>query len=934
MVWWAVAAGAMVGSLTAYSSFGGAVVGGLLGLGFGKWLEHDLRREIEIAVSRALHRADYSSAEPWDGTVEQASGPEPAQPQIAGSAPPQPAISAPAPEPAWHAEPTESREEEAPGPGRNFADVPTALDNLAVRVREWFLGGNTIVRVGLVVLFVGLVFLARLVAARGLFPIEARLATVALAGAALLAVGLWKRTARPDFALHMQGGGVAVMYLTVFAAARIYAVLPPTAAFAFMIAIAVLGAVLAVTQNSLVMALASFLGGYAVPVLLGGQAETPLGLFSYITVLNLAVLGIAGKKSWRSLNLLGFFATFAIASLWGADSYEDRHFLICELFLGLSAAIYLATAVLYAHNTPGKLGNFADSTLLFGTAITGFGLQAAMVHDRPYASAWSALAFGAAYLGLTAWTMRRKDPAMRLLNESLLAIGIGFVTMAVPLALDAKWTSAAWALEGAGAFWVGSRQARWMPRAFGMALQALAAMILLVNLGPNVSRVPVLNPGFFGPLLIALPLLFTAWLLRRDQPHSGSGMALAWAPSEQGLRHVWFLGGFGFAALALLNEIGRSLPTADGWGAQVFEYWQQGLLNMLALLTLMVLFDWIGRARDWPSATWPGRLSLFVLLLAYPYTLLSGRRLLDLPDLIAWALAVGLHLWLLHRQDRRAEGISRKWNGAMHTLGVLLATGMLADVLFQLIDWADLWDSSWAGVVMLLAASGVLALLTHWAGPAAAGGPQGFGWPRDPHARAYWWRAGAVLALLTFGGALSAAWFAQGNSDPLPYVPLLNPVDLSVGLALLALALWRQMLGQAKDPGRLAGTLAGNAGLALGAGLGFVAINGIWLRTAHHFMGAPWDYTTLSDQTVLTGFSILWTLIAMGLMLLAHRRALRLLWLAGASLLGVVVVKLVFVDMSQVEGFARIFAFIGVGVLMLLIGYFVPLPPRRKEEKA
>lgn len=63
------------------------------------------------------------------------------------------------------------------------------------------------------------------------------------------------------------------------------------------------------------------------------------------------------------------------------------------------------------------------------------------------------------------------------------------------------------------------------------------------------------------------------------------------------------------------------------------------------------------------------------------------------------------------------------------------------------------------------------------------------------------------------------------------------------------------------------------------------------------------------------------------------RPAKRLPWLTGATLLGVVVVKLLFVDMSQAEGIARIVAFIGVGILMLLIGYFVPLPPRQSGEE-
>ena len=70
-----------------------------------------------------------------------------------------------------------------------------------------------------------------------------------------------------------------------------------------------------------------------VPVLLGGHSETPLPLFSYLTILNLAILFIAWKKSWRPLNLLGFFATFILATAWGFTTYEDRHFAICEAFL-------------------------------------------------------------------------------------------------------------------------------------------------------------------------------------------------------------------------------------------------------------------------------------------------------------------------------------------------------------------------------------------------------------------------------------------------------------------------------------------------------------------------------------------------------------------------------------------------------------------------
>lgn len=930
MIFWAVVAGALFGALAMGGP--GFILGGFFGTGMGFWLRTAVQAEVAKAVRAALADLQVPQA------PAEVAQPAPAVPFEAAAPPVQQAEPIPEQEPEPEPSPPPSEEPIPPPP--QVAERPPAAQYYPPRepnraeqafanARDWLLGGNTIVHVGLVILFVGLVFLANLAAAAGLFPIEARLSIVALAGVALLVVGLRKRIERPPFAMALQGTGVAVLYLTVFAAAKAYQVLPPGAAFGFMILFAVLGVALALMQDSLTMALASFLGGFAVPVLLGGQSETPLPLFSYLTILNVAILFIAWKKSWRPLNLLGFFATFILAALWGFTTYEDRHFAICEAFLIGSIAIYLAMAVLYAHNTPGKFGNFADSTLLFGTALAGFGLQAGLVHDRPFASAWSALGFGAAYLALTAFTMRRKHPEMRLLGECMLAIGVGFVTLAIPLALEAKWTSSAWALEGAGAFWVGARQARWMPRLFGLLLQLLAAFIALSLLVPNVSVVPLANNGFLMPLLVALPMLFTAWLLRNPLEHSGSAWARGYAPLEHGLRHFWFIVGFLYAVLAIAMEATRALPprTADAWPVPVLELHLQFLSGMLATLAAMALADWFGRRRDWSVATWPARASLPVMVLCFLATLVDERHVLYRPDVLFWALAAALHLWLLRRQ--RADG----WTSAMHMGGVLLITAMAADSLAYGVDRAELWDTSWAGVVFLVAATLMLLLLTRWAGRAAPlESAKGLGWPLDPHARSYWLHAGVVLAVLAYGGAMLTALLAEGVTDPLPYVPLLNPVDLSVLLALAAFALWRRLALTAPRKQPQTEVPPGSFGLVLEALLAFVLVNTVWLRSAHHFFRIEWDADVLfASQVVQAGYSILWTLVAMGLMIWSRRRGQRLPWLTGAVLLGVVVAKLVLIDMSKAEGLARIVAFIGVGVMMLLIGYFVPLPPRRKQ---
>lgn len=947
---WGAVFGGLFGWALAELEVYGLVLGGMFGLVAGFWADSAVRRLARETLAQMLDRelGDVVASRVAAALAARDTAPaarEPAKEPPSASVPrvraaarmvaPPPAISAVLPEPAL---PTARPEPNEPPARSNAPAEPDLLERGFAAARDWLFGGNTIVRVGLVILFVGLSFLARYAANAGLFPIELRLAAVGAVGAALLGVGFNRRIQRPEFGLALQGAGVGVLYLTVFAAAKMFEVMPPGAAFALMIVIAALGCTLALMQDSKLMALASFAGGFAVPVLLGGESPTPLPLFTYGTILNLAILFIARWKSWRELNLLGFFATFIIGGAWAAARYGPEQFWLCQVFLALTVAIYLLTALLYAHNTPGRFGLAADSTLLFGTAIVGFGFQTQLVEQIPYAQAWAALAFGAVYVGLAAWVWRTPRPETRLLGECLIAIGVGFVTLAIPLALDVRWAGAAWALEGAGAFWVGMRQARWMPRAFGIGLVGVAAIIMLVTIEPNVSALPVLNTGFVGPLLIALPLLAVAWWLRRPLAHSGSHWAQAYAPVETRLEQPLYLAGFVFACIALVREVTRQLPavTTELGPVPVFPGMMQQLLVALVVTAAMWLSLKAARRFDWAVAGWPALLSLPLLGVTLLVQAAAGHFVLNWPDVLPWVAALALHLDIVRTRDaqplRERGEVHRFAQDWIHAGTVWLLTGVVANSLYLGVDRADLWNTSWAGVAFLVAATLVLLLLTRIGNAARAGKVQC--WPLAGRTIAYAWTAAVPLALLVFGGALVTAIAAEGITAPLPYVPLLNPVDLSVLLALTALALWHRMASTMVPAPDGADMLRGPLAPALAATLGFVAINAVWLRTAHHWLGVDWNPDDLAASSVVqAGISILWTLLAMALMVLAQRRALRPLWLVGAALLGLVVAKLLLVDMSSAEGWQRIVTFIAVGILMLVIGYFVPLPPRKEEAK-
>jgi uncharacterized membrane protein len=103
------------------------------------------------------------------------------------------------------------------------------------------------------------------------------------------------------------------------------------------------------------------------------------------------------------------------------------------------------------------------------------------------------------------------------------------------------------------------------------------------------------------------------------------------------------------------------------------------------------------------------------------------------------------------------------------------------------------------------------------------------------------------------------------------------------------------------------------------------------LRTLHHFADVPWALSAMwASRIVQATLAIVWSVAALAAMVVANRRRYRAAWVAGAALLAVVVAKLFFVDLSQVGGVERIVSFMGVGVLLLIIGYMAPVPPRRE----
>jgi len=231
-----------------------AVSGAGLGILLAAWRRAE-RRAGQLGEALARLEARLGRLE----TSAEAEGPAPVAEREPSPAQPQPGAglvsvdAAPRePRPTPAAEPAPGPVERAPAAVLRPAapSGPDPFDTAVTFLRDFLLGGNTVVRVGVLVLLVGVSLLAKWAVDHALFPIEARLASASLIGLALTAVGYRLRERRPGFATTLQGGGVAALYLVVFFALRIFELVPAGLAFALFVAIAVAGGALAVLQRS------------------------------------------------------------------------------------------------------------------------------------------------------------------------------------------------------------------------------------------------------------------------------------------------------------------------------------------------------------------------------------------------------------------------------------------------------------------------------------------------------------------------------------------------------------------------------------------------------------------------------------------------------------------------------------------------------------
>ena len=771
---------------------------------------------------------------------------------------------------------------------------PTALENA---LRTIFNGENLLVKLGVLILFCGIAFLVKYAAQRGMFPLELRLMSAAAGGVALLATGWKLRTKRAEYALALQGGGIGILYLVSYGAFRLYGLIPAVPSFGLLVVISGLCAALALLQESRTMALFGIIGGFAAPFLASVGIGDPAVLFGYYTVLNIVVIGIAWFRSWRSINLTGFIATFLLSAVWGANYYRPAHFSSVEPFLILFFLIYLGVAVLFSLRQSPDLRSIPDATLVFGTPLAAFAMQSALVSDYRYGMAWSALVAGLCYLACCRLLWNR-DLQLRPLAESFLALAGILLSLTIPLAFDGRWTSAAWALEGTTMVWLGFRTERRLVRGSGYLLQLLSGLAFASAMVHAAGTMPLLNSFYLGCLLISLSGLYSAFLLHRHSLHSQE-----W---EQPLEYLLIAWGLCWWSGGALRELEQYLDKEFLYGA---------ILLCAALSAVLIRLS--ARKLQWQNFSWTSLILLALMPVAavawFPaHPLAHGGW-------FAWPIAFSSAWWLLYSHDQLLPDTLKPYPHAL--LVWLLALLGTLELGWQ-VSFAMLQQGSWQEISQVVMPISLLTLLLL--------GNRTNAWPFRQERITYQGIIPLPLAVWSLGWVVVSALTCIGDSSPLPWLPLLNQFDLAILAAIAVPLIWLRSLYAEHAFQELLHELQLPI-TAVFTAVSFVWLNAILARSLHYWGEVPFTaHGMLHSPLAQASFSIFWSLLALFATLYAVRHGNRMIWICGAALLGVVVGKLFMVDLAGHGTVARIVSFVAVGLLLLVIGWFAPVPPKKE----
>ena len=431
------------------------------------------------------------------------------------------------------------------------------------RSLESRIGSQWFNRVGILAMLIGVAWFLKLAFDNHWIGPLGRVFIGLVAGAGLIAWSeRFEKRGFAAFAYSLKAVGSGTLYLSLWAAFSVYALMPGWAAFGAMILVTAFNGYISWSRNAELLALYAIAGGLTTPLLVSTGGNHEVTLFSYLLILDVAVLILVILRPWSRLLFAAFAGTaIFIAGWWGAfysvqQLGRTAFFLTC-FFLIFAFAPRLVRIKVDEHGTSSAWDKLAMVIMPVLNAALGFLAFYALPSSttKDWAGPWIAVAFAAFYLVLLRLPARGALLASpKLLSALHLAAVVVFLTIAIPLKTQGRWLTIGWLVEGAALLWAASRVRQVLLRVFAL-LCLMLGLFALLTVNPSAATTPIFNQRFGTYCAGIVVFAFVVWLAGRSVSEEAIEPILRW----------------NFLAAAAVLTVNMLILIAVGW--EIHSYW-------------------------------------------------------------------------------------------------------------------------------------------------------------------------------------------------------------------------------------------------------------------------------------------------------------------------------------------------------------------------
>jgi uncharacterized membrane protein len=346
------------------------------------------------------------------------------------------------------------------------------------------IGSHWLNRIGIAALLIGVSYFLKFAFDNNWIGPAGQISIGLVAG---IAIVIWSERFRAKnykaFSYSLKAVGIGTLYLSLWAAFHVYSLIPSSVAFAMMLVVTAATSVMALSQDAQILAAFALVGGFSTPLLLSTGENREVALFTYVAILDIATLVLVAFRPWRRLLVMSYVGTLILYLGWYWTFYNRGPLELTLAYASLFFAIF-AIAPLITLQPDGEHPILAaiPAVLAFVNAGVYFLEAYAMIQEvNKVNMAWFALALAAVYIFLSRLLHARKMAAgtSEILYYLHLALAIGFITVAIPIRLDAHWITIGWFIEAGVLLWIANRIRSDFLNAFALGALVLGVTRLL-----------------------------------------------------------------------------------------------------------------------------------------------------------------------------------------------------------------------------------------------------------------------------------------------------------------------------------------------------------------------------------------------------------------------------------------------------------------------